>query len=235
MDLSLTDDANYRDYIWNAGYTFLERFKLHWRDLIDISTAITHFQKGVEYKAKRGENLPPCLMCLALSFLDHFKLMEDPIDLMNAISVLQQALSLISNTPKDQPFRVLLLTSLANTLWGRFKYLKDVTDLHNAISNQRSAVDRTPPGHVEMPGLLNILGVYLFRCFQETKTISDVDNAILCFKKAIKVIPLVLDSAESGTDLHTVLENLGGSFLSCFEEQRSYHLSNIGISPGCLL
>ena len=217
MDLSSIDNYNHGAYLLNAGYAFLERFKLHKRDLIDISAAITHFQKAVEYKAEIGANLPRCFMRLALAFLDRFKLLEDPIDLTNAISVLQRAANLISNTPDDKPFRVFLLTNLANAFWGRFKYSKDVTDLHDAISNQRSAVDLTPPGHVELPELLKNLGLYLYWCFQETKAINDVDNAISCFKKAIEVIPLVPGSAESGPDLHSVLENLGNSFFSRFE------------------
>ena len=151
VDLSSIDNSNYEAYIWKVGDTFLERFKFHRRDLIDLSVAITHFQKVVEYKAERDPDLTHCLMHLALAFLDHFKLMEDPIDITNAISVLQRAVNLISNTPEDQPFRVVLLTNLASALWGRFNHSKDVTDLHDAISNQRSAVDLTPPGHVEMP------------------------------------------------------------------------------------
>ena len=230
----------------NLGNSFSSRFACT-KNRDDIDSAISAFHQAascdiepssstsLEQLCGRDANLPYCLTYLALAFLDRFELMEDPMDITNAISVLQRAVNLISNTPED---RVFFLTNLASALWGRFNHSKDVTDLHDAISHQRSAVDLTPPGHVQMPELLNNLGLYLYWCFQETKIISDVDNAISCFEKAIEVIPLVLWlGREWGGPTYRFREPWEFIFFPfrMHQEQRGYRLSNIGISPGFLL
>ena len=103
------------------------------------------------------------------------------------------------------------LNSLGVSLMTRFERLGQLTDLEDAISSQRDAVDLTPPGHRRKPIYLNNLGISLMIHFQRLGQLTDVEDAISRQRDAVDLTP------HGHIQKPIYLNNLGNSFLTRFE------------------
>ncbi|KAH6881194.1 CHAT domain-containing protein [Coprinopsis sp. MPI-PUGE-AT-0042] len=87
----------------------------------------------------------------------------------------------------------------------------DLSDIAEAISAQRRAVQLTPKGHADLPARLNNLGNSFQHRFEHTGDLSDIAEAISAQQRAVQLTP------KGHADLAGRLNNLGTSFQRRFE------------------
>jgi len=104
-----------------------------------------------------------------------------------------------------------LLNNLGNSFQALFERTGEVSDVSEAISVQRWAVQLTPNGHANMPGRLCNLGNSLRCRFQRTSDISDISEAISVQQQAVQLTP------NGHARMPGYLTNLGISFQWRFE------------------
>ncbi|KAF5340622.1 hypothetical protein D9611_007365 [Ephemerocybe angulata] len=103
-----------------------------------------------------------------------------------------------------------LLKHLGRAFKRRFERSGDLSDMAEAISVQRRAVELVAEGHSDLPGQLNTHGDTLLHRFERTGDLSDITEAIGTYRKVLEVTP------EGQLDL-VALSNLGLSFVRRFE------------------
>jgi tetratricopeptide (TPR) repeat protein len=81
------------------------------------------------------------------------------------------------------------LNNLGNAFLTRFERLGELSDLEDAISRFRDAVDLTPHGHPDKPGRLNNLGNALLTRFERLGELSDLEDAISRHRDAVDLTP----------------------------------------------
>jgi len=138
----------------------------------------------------------------------HFKLVGNPADLAEAISVQQRAIQLIPNGHADTPR---YMTVLGNSYLCRFEHAGHLPDVKEAISLQQGAVQLTPNGHTDMPMYLNNLGNSYLGRFKRTGELSDIDEAISVQQRAVQLTP------NGHANMQLYLKNLGNSYRHRFE------------------
>ncbi|KAF6753788.1 CHAT domain-containing protein [Ephemerocybe angulata] len=109
-------------------------------------------------------------------------------------------------------------------LRSRFDRSRNFSDITEAISAQRRALELTPPGHFLLPGRLSDLGNSLNARFQSTGDLSDITEAIATQEKAVKLTP------DSDSSLPWRLSNLGIALILRFERTGDLSDSSRAIS-----
>ncbi|KAH6905616.1 CHAT domain-containing protein [Coprinopsis sp. MPI-PUGE-AT-0042] len=103
------------------------------------------------------------------------------------------------------------LNNLGISFKCRFEHTGDLSDIAEAISAQRRAVQLTPKGHANLPACLTNLGNSFMHHFKRTGDLSDMAEAISAQYRAVQLTP------EGHADFPAHLNNLGNSFLLRFE------------------
>ncbi|KAF6741878.1 CHAT domain-containing protein [Ephemerocybe angulata] len=109
-------------------------------------------------------------------------------------------------------------------LRSRFDRSRNFSDITEAISAQRRALELTPSGHFLLPGRLSDLGNSLNARFQSTGDLSDITEAIATQEKAVKLTP------DSDSSLPWRLSNLGIALILRFERTGDLSDSSRAIS-----
>ncbi|KAI9574287.1 TPR-like protein [Boletus coccyginus] len=112
-----------------------------------------------------------------------------------------------------------VLGNLGSALRYRFNRIGELSDLEDAISRQRDAVELTPHGHPHRPGRLNNLGNSIRARFQRLGEPNDLEDAISIQRDAVELTP------HGHPHRPGLLNNLGISFLTRF--QRVGELSDL--------
>ena len=86
-----------------------------------------------------------------------------------------------SQTCPDKPSR---LANLGSTFATRFECLGQLSNLEDAISRQREAVDLTPRDHPQKPMFLTILALSFRNRFERLGELSDLEEAVSLFSHA---------------------------------------------------
>ncbi|KAF8549794.1 hypothetical protein OG21DRAFT_1420732, partial [Imleria badia] len=123
------------------------------------------------------------------------------------------------------------LSCLGGTLFLRFERLEELSDLEEAISRLKHAVDLSPGGH---PISLSHLGISLLSRFQRLGELSDLEDAISRLKNAVYLTP------DGHPYKPNYLSNLGTSMVTRFrclgdlddlEEAISKHRDAVDLTP----
>ena len=112
--------------------------------------------------------------------------------------------------------------------------LGQLSDLEDATSRQREAVDLTPDGHPHKPSFLNNLGITFLTRFEHFGQLNDLEDAISREREAVDLTP------DSHPDKASYLNNLGISFRTRFErlgqlndleDSISWQSEAVGLTP----
>ncbi|KDR76740.1 hypothetical protein GALMADRAFT_1328675 [Galerina marginata CBS 339.88] len=141
-------------------------------------------------------------------FVHRFDDMGNVEDITQAIEHME---SVVSSVITPYIYSDGTLSGILGGLYARrFEHSANVQDIDSAISNHQKAVESTPSGHADLPGLFNNLGnSYLCR-FERTGDLKDIHSAISHHQNAVESTP-------SGyADLPALFNNLGNSYLRRF-------------------
>src|SRR5438270_72442 len=105
------------------------------------------------------------------------------------------------------PDRFLSLNNLAVCLSSRFDLQKSVTDLEEAISHHRAALEFRPIGHPDRSYSLKTLASCLESRFGSQRIVADLDEAIV-YRRAV----LEDDSSEEPRGLALLADSLEARF-----------------------
>ncbi|KAH6904719.1 CHAT domain-containing protein [Coprinopsis sp. MPI-PUGE-AT-0042] len=180
-------------------------------DLSDITEAISAQRRAVELTTEGHADLPRFLHNLGISLTVPCRC------LIGTRSTVRRASPIITPTPCSQAL-------VPNVSFGRsgrchFECTGDLSDIAEAISAQRRAVELTPEGHANLPGCLNSLGNSLQCRFERTGDLSDIAEAISAQHRVVELTP------EGHANLPGCLNSLGNSLQCRFE--RTGDLSDI--------
>ncbi len=123
---------------------------------------------------------------LALALFDRSSATGDLDDLHEAHRL---ALLALSGLPKDHSERPAALTNLGNMQWQRFKRLKVIGDIDEAVASHREAAKTTPKADLYWRATrLANLGVALLARYETTGRRTDINEAIACGRKAASLM-----------------------------------------------
>ena len=106
--------------------------------------------------------------------------------------------------------RPVLMVSLADLLYRRFKQRSAISDLDEALSLERNALELRPQGHPVRALSLATVAAYLYARFMELGTLSDLDEAIVLERNSLELWP------QGHPDRTRSLTNLASSLYSRF-------------------
>ncbi|KAJ7077447.1 CHAT domain-containing protein [Mycena epipterygia] len=102
---------------------------------------------------------------------------------------LNQAVCAYNDAVQDDPGHVTYLTDLGNSLFLRFQWLGDLSNLNKSIMMCEDAVQLTPDGHPDKPGRMGNLGNSLFCRFEQLGDLSDLNKSIMMCEDAVQLTP----------------------------------------------
>jgi tetratricopeptide (TPR) repeat protein len=123
-------------------------------------------------------HLPPCLSNLAAARLLRYRLAREPDDLDQAIKSARAAVAMVPE--KDSPRQAMYLSNLSEMLRSRYDMYGMLTDIDEAIDQQRIVLALTHPGDPKWIGRAGFLISLLNSRFTDTSDVRDIDEAISC-------------------------------------------------------
>ncbi|RXW19600.1 hypothetical protein EST38_g6255 [Candolleomyces aberdarensis] len=150
----------------------------------DLEQAISHFRETVQLRPVHHLDYPSSLGKLTDALIHHSQRMGSTTGLKEAISLCRKALRLRSSKSSDAS--ALLLDSLGNSLFEKFRLEENVADLEEAISVYLKALELHPRRVRSLP-LYNVGNALLKRYYLPTGTIKDLEDAIGHCLEALKL------------------------------------------------
>ncbi|PPQ97438.1 hypothetical protein CVT26_006774 [Gymnopilus dilepis] len=177
----------------------------------DISEAILLKEKAVELTPNGHPTKPKYLSGLADAYQRRFTHTGDLSDISEAIARLSSAVQVASTTLNDNentndPDRPSLLASLGTSLQRRFSHTGELSDITDAVSSSRKAVELTPDDHPNKALYCSVLSSALQDRFLLTSNLEDASEAISLSQSAVDLTP------EGHPDHAVYLSKLGISY-----------------------
>ena len=104
------------------------------------------------------------------------------------------------------------MVNLADLLYTRFEKWGAISDLDEALSLERNALEFRPQGHPDRATSLGDIALYLYTRFEQLGTLSDLDEALALERNVLELWP------QGHPDRASSLGNLAGSLHSRFEQ-----------------
>ncbi|KAJ7889806.1 hypothetical protein B0H14DRAFT_2336561 [Mycena olivaceomarginata] len=127
------------------------------------------------------------------------------------VDTLNQAVSAYNDAVQNDPGSFIYLADLGMSLLCRFERLGDLSDINKCLLMFEDAVQLTPDGHPDKPGMLNNLGNSLLGRFERLGDLSDINKSVLMFEDAVALTP------DGHPDKPSWQNNHGKSLIRCFE------------------
>ncbi|KAJ7901501.1 TPR-like protein [Mycena leptocephala] len=121
---------------------------------------------------------------LGIALLYRVQELDDPGDLTQCVSVMEQVVHL---TPDDHPDRSRLLSNFGNALFRRFECLSDLGDLNKSVLIQEDAIRLTPDSHRDKPLRLHNLSTCLLGRFEHLGDLSDLNESVSMGDYAVRL------------------------------------------------
>ena len=119
-------------------------------------------------------------------YLRRYEVKGHPVDLDQAIALIQQAIDL---TPPDSPEWPGYLSNLGVGLRQRYGHTNALVDLEAAIAANQEAAKRTPPDSPQWPSVLGNLATSLYARYDRIGVLVDLEAAIAADQEALERIP----------------------------------------------
>lgn len=178
-------------------------------DRAKLDRAISMLRQAADASPASDVNRPSILSVLGTALKHRFDRAGDSSDADEAVFFTGQA---IGACPARHPGRASMLSNFAIALLARAATERGKPDdLDQAVASLREAVEATPPGEEDWPGLKSNLGSALWVRAERTGAVTDVDEAITATREAISAMPAA-DPNRAGT-----LANLGAGLRTRFE------------------
>ncbi|KAJ7845301.1 CHAT domain-containing protein [Mycena leptocephala] len=95
----------------------------------------------------------------------------------------------VALTPANDPHRRSRVNELANSLFHRFQYFGDLSDVTKAVSMYEDTLALTPNGHPHRSTLLSNLGNSLLLRFNQSGNFEDLHKAVVACEDAVSSSP----------------------------------------------
>jgi CHAT domain-containing protein len=139
-----------------------------------------------------------------------YQLTGDPAPLDDAIDAWEHILSLLDLPSADQSTISAAWNDAGSSYLQRYRARREESDLNRALELFRQAVEATP-GHPNLAGHLNNLGIGLINTFGRTGRTEDLEEAITVYRQAVEATP------PGHSNLAIYLSNLGIGLSNRFE------------------
>ncbi|KAF8997844.1 CHAT domain-containing protein [Cyathus striatus] len=211
--------AGLLNYLGDAYLQAFKEFELE----VDLRDAVEAYKAAVSLTHPTSPKHLLFLEDLGIALETLCQVTEEEEDFRVAIDVRKKVAN-ISFSNKD-PKTATRMNSLGNVIWLRLEYgLGTLRDLDDVIDYQRSAVDLSPKGHVDLAAYCTDLGNALITRFQKSEDSSQIDleQAYDAHRQAVDL------TTEDDENLENRLVNLSGT-LRIFMSNSSFgqeHIEN---------
>ncbi|KIJ41386.1 hypothetical protein M422DRAFT_255581 [Sphaerobolus stellatus SS14] len=243
VDLTSNDHSDWAEYLDSLGYSVISQFTrlgeitkvdktisptispdssvvkpTDLNSVNDTGKAIAAHPEAVDLTPGGHTHRARYLSNLGLSFSCRFRWFGDFMDINKAISLQEQAVSMIPDDlgelidihkaiaagqeavnliSDSHPDKAEYLDNLGSCLCSGFERLKEITNIDMAvaahqkaaIAAQQEAVDLIPDGHAAKPSMLISLGHSFNSRFGQFGKLTDIDKAIALGQEAVNLTP----------------------------------------------
>ena len=217
VTFSLEDDPNRAGYLTNLGNALEDRYEWTGEEK-DLAEAIRLAELAVKLRKEASLHQALCLSNLGIKLENQYGRTGDIKYIEEAIRLEQLAVELTSKEPSHQAAFLSYLGSMFRSRYertGDLKYLDEATRVaREAIQVEELAAKPVSEDLPNSAGYLDTLGLNLFRRYEHTSEMKDLEEAIRLSKLAVK------STQESDINYTAYLHNLAIKFQVRYDRTR---------------